>query len=255
MLEVTDLAVRYGGVHAVRGVSIRVAIGEAVAVLGANGAGKSSTLAALSGLVRPKAGSVIFCAENITAERPHRIVRRGLVHVPEGRRVFASMSVEENLLLGGHTVADRADVRSRVAYVFDLLPRLAERKTQAAGTLSGGEQQLLAVGRALIADPRMMMLDEPTMGLAPQAVGSLMDVLHTLKAQGTSILLVEQNAHAALQLADRGYVLEHGSVVVHGTAAELAGNAAVVEAYLGSTSEEAGPSRDRPRSVLPADAE
>ncbi|MEU4831763.1 ABC transporter ATP-binding protein [Streptosporangium sp. NPDC023615] len=233
MLEIEDLDVHYGGVHALRGLSISLAQGEIVALLGNNGAGKTTTLSAVSGLVRPSGGTVTFDGRNITGGKPHRITASGLVHVPEGRRIFSTLSVHENLQLGGYLVRDQAEVRGRIERVYELLPRLAERRTQQGGTLSGGEQQMLAIGRALVTGPRLLLLDEPSMGLAPLVVASVMELIAGINAEGTSVLLVEQNATAALGIAHRGYVIENGACLLAGSAAELRRDPRVVEAYLG----------------------
>ena len=233
MLEIDGLDVHYGGVHALRGLALRVAEGEIVALLGNNGAGKTTTLAAASGLLRPSGGRVVFDGREITREKPHRITALGLVHVPEGRKIFSTLSVHENLQLGGYLVRDQAEVRRRIERVYALLPRLAERRAQQGGTLSGGEQQMLAIGRALVTGPRLLLLDEPSMGLAPLVVASVMELIAGINAEGTSVLLVEQNAVAALGIAHRGYVIENGECVLDGPAAELRGDARVVEAYLG----------------------
>ncbi|GAA3030761.1 ABC transporter ATP-binding protein [Streptosporangium longisporum] len=233
MLEIEDLDVHYGGVHALRGLSLTVGEGEIVALLGNNGAGKTTTLSAVSGLVRPSGGGVTFDGRRITGEKPHRITASGLVHVPEGRRIFSTLSVHENLQLGGYLVRDQAEVRGRIERVYGLLPRLAERRTQQGGTLSGGEQQMLAIGRALVTGPRLLLLDEPSMGLAPLVVASVMELIAGINAEGTSVLLVEQNATAALGIAHRGYVIENGACLLAGPAAELRRDPRVVEAYLG----------------------
>lgn len=233
MLEIRGLDVHYGGVHALRGMSLTVSAGEIVALLGNNGAGKTTTLAAVSGLVRPTAGKVLFEGEDVTRERAHKIAARGLVHVPEGRRIFSTLSVHENLQLGGYLVRDQSETRRRIEHVYELLPRLAERRAQQGGTLSGGEQQMLAVGRALVTGPRLLLLDEPSMGLAPLVVASVMELIAGINAEGTSVLLVEQNATAALKIAHRGYVIENGECVLDGPASALREDARVVEAYLG----------------------
>lgn len=233
MLEIRGLDVHYGGVHALRGMSLTVSAGEIVALLGNNGAGKTTTLAAVSGLVRPTAGKVLFEGEDVTRERAHKITARGLVHVPEGRRIFSTLSVHENLQLGGYLVRDQSETRRRIEHVYELLPRLAERRAQQGGTLSGGEQQMLAVGRALVTGPRLLLLDEPSMGLAPLVVASVMELIAGINAEGTSVLLVEQNATAALKIAHRGYVIENGECVLDGPASALREDARVVEAYLG----------------------
>ncbi|WP_066936912.1 ABC transporter ATP-binding protein [Microtetraspora fusca] len=234
-LEIDGLDVHYGGVHALRGLSLTVGEGEVVALLGNNGAGKTTTLSAVSGLVRPSAGRIAYEGRDITGAKPSAIVRLGLVHVPEGRRVFSTLSVHDNLLLGGYAVHDQAEVRRRIDRVYGLLPRLAERAGQQGGTLSGGEQQMLAIGRALVTGPRLLLLDEPSMGLAPLVVAAVMDVIREINAEGTAVLLVEQNARAALKIAHRGYVIENGACVVTGTAAELRDDARVAEAYLGGS--------------------
>ncbi|MCC5576038.1 ABC transporter ATP-binding protein [Microtetraspora sp. AC03309] len=232
-LEIDGLDVHYGGVHALRGLSLTVGEGEVVALLGNNGAGKTTTLSAVSGLVRPSAGRVAYEGRDITGAKPSAIVRLGLVHVPEGRRVFSTLSVHDNLLLGGYAVGDQAEVRRRIDRVYALLPRLAERSGQQGGTLSGGEQQMLAIGRALVTGPRLLLLDEPSMGLAPLVVAAVMDVIREINAEGTAVLLVEQNARAALKIAHRGYVIENGTCVLTGTAADLREDTRVAEAYLG----------------------
>jgi branched-chain amino acid transport system ATP-binding protein len=233
VLEVSDLEVSYGGVQALRGLSLTVGEGEIVALLGNNGAGKTTTLSAVSGLVRPGAGRIAYEGDDITRESPPKIVGRGLVHVPEGRRIFSTLTVHENLLLGGYLVRDAKELARRVDRAYALLPRLAERRTQQGGTLSGGEQQMLAIGRALVAGPRLLMLDEPSMGLAPLIVAAVMDVIRDINEAGTAVLLVEQNAKAALKIVDRGYVIENGRCVLDGPAADLAADSRVVEAYLG----------------------
>ncbi|MGI5487410.1 ABC transporter ATP-binding protein [Microtetraspora malaysiensis] len=234
-LEIDELDVHYGGVHALRGLSLTVGEGEVVALLGNNGAGKTTTLSAVSGLVRPSAGRITYEGRDVTSAKASAIVRLGLVHVPEGRRVFSTLSVHDNLLLGGYAVRDQAEVKRRIDRVYGLLPRLAERAGQQGGTLSGGEQQMLAIGRALVTGPRLLLLDEPSMGLAPLVVAAVMDVIREINAEGTAVLLVEQNARAALKIAHRGYVIENGSCVLTGTAADLRDDARVAEAYLGGT--------------------
>lgn len=235
MLEIDGLDVHYDGVHALRGLSLSVAEGEIVALLGNNGAGKTTTLSAISGLVRPSGGTVAFQGDDITRRRPHRITAAGLVHVPEGRKIFSTLSVHENLQLGGYLVRDQAELRRRVERVYELLPRMAERRAQHGGTLSGGEQQMLAIGRALVTGPKLLLLDEPSMGLAPLIVAQIMDLIRDINTDGTSVLLVEQNAAAALKIAHRGYVLESGACVLDGPAASLREEPKVVEAYLGGT--------------------
>jgi branched-chain amino acid transport system ATP-binding protein len=233
MLEISGLDVRYGGVRALRGLDLTVGAGEIVALLGNNGAGKTTTLSAVSGLVRPAAGRIVHEGTDLTRTAPPKIVARGVVHVPEGRRIFSTLTVHENLLLGGYLLRDGAELARRIDEVYELLPRLAERRAQHGGTLSGGEQQMLAIGRALVARPALLMLDEPSMGLAPLLVAAVMDVIKDINAGGTAVLLVEQNATAALKIAHRGYVIENGEMVLEGTAADLAADPRVAEAYLG----------------------
>lgn len=234
MLEIRGLDVRYGGVQALRGLDLTVAEGEIVALLGNNGAGKTTALSAVSGLVRPSQGRIVHAGDDITRTAPAKIVARGVVHVPEGRRIFGTLTVHENLLLGGYLVRDGAVLARRVDQVYELLPKLAERRAQHGGTLSGGEQQMLAIGRALVAGPRLLMLDEPSMGLAPLMVAAVMDVIRDINAGGTAVLLVEQNAKAALRIAHRGCVIDNGAAVLEGTAAELSADPRVAEAYLGA---------------------
>ncbi|MGN6245088.1 MAG: ABC transporter ATP-binding protein [Motilibacteraceae bacterium] len=233
-LEVADLEVFYGRVQALRGLSLTVGEGEIVAVLGNNGAGKTTTLAAVSGVVRPSAGTVHAFGEDLAGVSPWDIVARGIVHVPEGRRIFSTLTVHENLQIGGYRVADQSLVAQRMDEVYNLLPRLADRRTQQGGTLSGGEQQMLAIGRAMVTGPRLLMLDEPSMGLAPLVVAQVMELIRDINARGTSVLLVEQNARASLRVAHRAYVIEEGRTSLEGEARDLAGDARVVEAYLGA---------------------
>ncbi len=234
MLEVRDLDVRYGGIRALSGISLKVDDGEIVALLGANGAGKTTTLRAISGLVRVASGRVRFCGKDVTGVRPDSIARLGLGHVPEGRRVFARMSVRENLEMGAYAVRPGSLVRARLDDVLTTFPRLRERFDQPAGTLSGGEQQMLAIGRALMSAPRLLLLDEPSLGLSPLLVQTIFGVLRKLHERGATMLLVEQNARAALKLAGRGYVLENGAIAREDTAANLLDDPAVVAAYLGT---------------------
>ncbi|MFE1754801.1 ABC transporter ATP-binding protein [Streptomyces anandii] len=234
VLDINGLEVAYGKVEALRGLDLTVGEREIVALLGNNGAGKSTTVSAVSGVVRSRAGSVTAFGEDITASTPWSIVERGIVHVPEGRRIFSRLTVHENLQLGGYTVRDGASVDRRIAQVYDLFPRMAERRAQQGGTLSGGEQQMLAIGRAMVAGPRLIMLDEPSMGLAPLVVAQVMDAIVSINRAGTSVLLIEQNARAALKIAHRGYVIESGRVTVAGSAAGLRADPQVVEAYLGA---------------------
>lgn len=233
LLEVRELSVSYGGIEAVRDLGFSVEAGSIVAMIGANGAGKSSTLLALSGLVRAGAGSVRLDGEEILGLRPDRIVARGLVQVPEGRAILAPLSVAENLELGAWTRRGGPELRRDFERVYALFPRLAERSKQAAGSLSGGEQQMLAIGRALLAAPRVLLLDEPSMGLAPLLVASIFSTIREIAGSGTTVLLVEQNARQALRIADRGLVLSHGRILEEGPASELLESPAVVEAFLG----------------------
>jgi branched-chain amino acid transport system ATP-binding protein len=233
-LEIDALDVRYGRVQALHGLSLRVGEGEIVAVLGNNGAGKTSTLSAVSGVVAASGGTIRAFGEDVTNGHPWDITGRGIVHVPEGRRIFSRLTIHENLQLGGYLVDDQKVVGRRIDEVYSLLPRLAERRTQQGGTLSGGEQQMLAVGRAMVAGPRLLMLDEPSMGLAPLVVAQVMGLIADINDHGTSVLLVEQNARAALRIADRAYVVENGRTTLEGAAAELAGDSRVVDAYLGA---------------------
>jgi branched-chain amino acid transport system ATP-binding protein len=233
-LEVSDVAVFYGRIQALHGLSFRVEEGEIVSLLGNNGAGKSTTLNLVSGIVRPSAGTMTWAGNDITHIAPHDLVGQGIVQVPEGRRIFSTMKVEENLLLGGYRVKDKKVIQQRIEQVYALMPRLQERRQQEGGTLSGGEQQMLAIGRALISAPKLLLLDEPSMGLAPLMVNQVMEIIRTVNAQGTTILIVEQNAKAALRIANRAYVLDTGSVTLSGPASELAKDPRVVEAYLGT---------------------
>jgi branched-chain amino acid transport system ATP-binding protein len=234
LLEVNDLHVSYGAIRALHGVSFYVDEGEVVTLIGANGAGKSTTLRAISGLLPVSAGTVRYGDEDITGVEASRIVRKGMVHVPEGRRIFAPLTVRENLEMGAFTRRDKTEIEESMEYVFRLFPRLKERLEQTGGTLSGGEQQMLAVGRALMAKPRLLLMDEPSMGLAPILVEEIFDIIGEIKQEGVTILLVEQNAHMALMVANRGYVLETGSVGLSGSSEELAANPRVRAAYLGS---------------------
>ena len=231
LLAVQDLVTAYGSVEALHGISFHVDDGEIVALLGANGAGKTTTLRTISGLLRPRAGEVRFAGERIDTRRAHEIVRLGLTHVPEGRWIFTLLTVEENLRLGAY--AERRVSREALDRVFTQFPRLAERRGQLAGTLSGGEQQMLAMARALMTRPRLLLLDEPSMGLAPVLVRGIFQTIAEINRQGTTVLLVEQNANAALRLARRAYVLETGRIALEGLGAELARNEAVRRAYLG----------------------
>lgn len=231
MLKVEDLNVCYGAIHAVKGVSFQVNRGEIVTLIGANGAGKSTTLRTVSGLLRSKGGSIKFRGENISRLPSHKIVERGLAQVPEGRRIFQQMSVQENLEMGAYTRG--AETAADLEAVYGRFPRLRERRRQTAGTLSGGEQQMLAIGRALMSRPCLLMLDEPSMGLAPILVEQIFDIIRELHQSGTTILLVEQNAQMALSVADRAYVMETGKISLSGTGRELSERDAVRKAYLG----------------------
>lgn len=233
LLEVNDLHVKYGGIHALRGVSFSVDHGQVVTLIGANGAGKTTTLRAISGLLRPSAGTVRFEGKNITGRKPHLIVARGLSHAPEGRGIFANLTVSENLDVGAYLRSDKAGIARDRDHALTLFPRLRERLKQDAGTLSGGEQQMLAIARALVARPKLLLLDEPSLGLAPQIVQLIFRIVKTIAAEGTTILLVEQNAHMALGVADVGHVLEVGSLVHSGPARQLAADDAIRKAYLG----------------------
>ncbi len=233
LLDVRGLEVRYGGIVALRGIDFRVEEGEIVALLGANGAGKTTTLRAISGLLPIRAGEIFFGETNLRKHTADAIARLGIAHVPEGRRVFTRMTVRENLELGGYAVSSRRDLEARIDETLAIFPRLRERIAQRAGTLSGGEQQMLAIGRGLVARPRLLVLDEPSLGLAPLIAAQIFEVLRDIHSRGTTIVLVEQNAHAALALADRGYVLRNGEIARNDTAANLARDPAVVAAYLG----------------------
>ena len=232
MLKVDNINVYYGAIHAIKGISFHVEEGEVVTLIGANGAGKSTTLQTISGLLRSRTGSVEFMGENISRLPPHKILERGLAQVPEGRRIFLQMTVMENLEMGAYTRRDGSQA-AELEKLFDQFPRLAERRKQIAGTLSGGEQQMLAIGRALMSQPKLLMLDEPSMGLAPILVEQIFDIIRRLHEKGTTILLVEQNAQMALSVADRAYVLETGSISLSGTGAELLESDEVRKAYLG----------------------
>ncbi len=232
MLEVRDLHVYYGEIHALKGVSFQVTEGEIVTLLGNNGAGKTTTLKTLSGLLAPRRGEVLLDGGSLVGTPPHGVVQKGITHVPEGRRIFNRLSVQENLEMGAYTRTDR-DIAPDMDGVFAIFPRLKERRTQVAGTLSGGEQQMLAIGRALMAKPRLLLLDEPSMGLAPVLVEQIFETVLTINRHGVTVLLVEQNAAMALSIARRGYVLETGRIAIEGSAAELAGNPEVRRAYLG----------------------
>ena len=233
ILHVEDLNVYYGAIHAVKGISFDVEEGEVVTLIGANGAGKSTTLNTVAGLLKPREGVVEFEGKSLLGIAPHTIVGKGIALCPEGRRVFLQMSVRENLEMGTFTRTDSAEVAKSLEDIFERFPRLKERENQVAGTLSGGEQQMLAMGRALMSKPRLLMLDEPSMGLAPILVQEIFDIIEQLHSAGTTVLLVEQNARMALKVADRAYVLETGKVSMSGKAADLASDERVKQAYLG----------------------
>ena len=232
ILKVDNINVYYGAIHAIKGISFQVNQGEVVTLIGANGAGKSTTLQTISGLLRSHTGSIRFCGENISNTPSHKIVEKGLAQVPEGRRIFLQMSVQENLEMGAYTQPG-AGIEADMERVFQQFPRLKERRRQIAGTLSGGEQQMLAMGRALMSHPKLLMLDEPSMGLAPILVEQIFEIIRQLHKDGTTILLVEQNAQMALSVADRAYVMETGKISLSGTGAELAASDQVKKAYLG----------------------
>jgi len=233
LLEVKDLSLGYGKIAAVKGISLSVNEGQVVCLIGANGAGKTTTLRGLSGLLAPRDGEIRFAGVTIGGAKPHRIARAGLIHVPEGRQVFAEMTIADNLKMGGYLIADRGVMKRRLDHVLDLFPRLRQRLTQLAGSLSGGEQQMLAIGRALMAEPRLLLLDEPSLGLAPLVVEEIFALIARLKSEGKTILVVEQNAQMALEIADHAYVLESGKVKLSGPAADVAADPMVLEAYLG----------------------
>ena len=233
LLEIAGLECRYGKVGAVRGLSLEVREGELVTLIGANGAGKTTTLKAISGVLPPAAGRIVFDGVDITRATPRAILARGIAHCPEGRHVFPDMTVQENLDMGCYLRRDAPGIAQDLARIFERFPVLAERRRQMAGTLSGGEQQMLAIGRALMSRPRLMLFDEPSLGLAPNLVETTFDIVAEIRRQGVTVLMVEQNAYAALELCDRGYLLESGEVTLHGTGAELLNDPHVKEAYLG----------------------
>lgn len=233
MLRVEDINVYYGAIHAIKGISLNVPDGEIVALIGSNGAGKSTTLRTISGLMKPKTGRIIYEDRDISGMPAHKIVGLGLCQVPEGRHVFANMTVMENLELGAYLRKDKEGIAKDLEDVFNKFPRLLERKNQLSGTLSGGEQQMLAMGRALMSRPKLLLLDEPSMGLAPLLVKEIFNIIKEINASGTTVLLVEQNANMALSIADKAYVLETGRITLSGTAQELASSEAVRKAYLG----------------------
>lgn len=233
MLEVKDLQVYYGMIQAIKGVSFHVNEGEVIALIGANGAGKTTILHTISGLLTPKAGSVTFEGKDIVKIAGHKIVSMGMAHVPEGRRVFAQLSVLQNLKMGAYTRKDKEEIEETLKTVFERFPRLQERQNQMAGTLSGGEQQMLAMGRALMSHPKIILMDEPSMGLSPIFVNEIFDIIQQVSKSGTTVLLVEQNAKKALSIADRAYVLETGKIVLEGKAKELMNDDSIKKAYLG----------------------
>ena len=233
MLEVKDLEVYYGVIQAIKGISFHVDKGEVIALIGANGAGKTTTLHTVTGLLSPKKGKVIFQGKDITKVPAHKIVSMGMAHVPEGRRVFAELSVYENLKMGAYTRMDKAEIEESLKSVYKRFPRLEERKNQMAGTLSGGEQQMLAMGRALMSKPSIILMDEPSMGLSPILVNEIFDIIRSVSESGTTVLLVEQNAKKALSIADRAYVLETGNITLEGNAEDLLEDDSIKKAYLG----------------------
>ena len=233
MLEVKDLEVYYGVIQAIKGISFEVNKGEVIALIGANGAGKTTTLHTITGLISPKKGHVIFEGKDITKVPAHKIVSMGMAHVPEGRRVFAELNVYENLRMGAYTRKDKSEIEESLANVYKRFPRLEERKNQMAGTLSGGEQQMLAMGRALMSKPKIILMDEPSMGLSPILVNEIFDIIRAVSESGTTVLLVEQNAKKALAIADRAYVLETGKIVLEGNAKDLLEDDSIKKAYLG----------------------
>lgn len=233
LLEVENLNVYYGAIHALQGISFNIKEGEIVTLIGANGAGKSTTLRTISGIIRPRSGKIVFKGEEITLTPPEAIVRKGISHVPEGRKIFAPLTVRENLEMGAYIVSDKAEIQNRMDRVFKSFPRLKERINQLGGTLSGGEQQMLATGRGMMSKPTLLLLDEPSMGLSPILVQEIFSIIKEINSQGTSILLVEQNAQIALSVAHRSYVLETGNIVLSGTAKAIAENPKVKAAYLG----------------------
>ena len=234
MLEIRDLNVFYGGIHALRGVTIDVEEGQIVSIIGSNGAGKSSMMNAISGLVKYKSGEILYKGEKLTTA-PNKVVKAGICQVPEGRLIFANLSVYENLLTGAYLRNDKAGIQQDVKRVYEMFPRLEERKAQIAGTLSGGEQQMLAIGRGIMSAPDVIMLDEPSLGLAPLMVNTIFDIIKEIKTMGKTILLVEQNALKALSVADRAYVLEQGRITGSGTGRELLSDPKIAEAYLGKS--------------------
>ena len=233
MLEVKDIEVFYGVIQAIKGISFEVNEGEVIALIGANGAGKTTTLHTITGLLQPKKGSIMFEGKDITKVPAHKIVSLGMAHVPEGRRVFGELTVYENLKMGTYTRKDKAEIQETLEMIYKRFPRLEERKNQLAGTLSGGEQQMLAMGRALMSHPKIIVMDEPSMGLSPIFVNEIFKIIQDVSKSGTTVLLVEQNAKKALSIADRAYVLETGKIVLEGDAKELMNNDSIKKAYLG----------------------
>ncbi len=233
MLEIKDLQVSYGMIQAIKGVSFEVNEGEVISLIGANGAGKTTILHTITGLLKPKTGSVLFEGKELTTTPAHKIVRYGMAHVPEGRRVFAELTVYENLKMGAYTRKDKNEIEETLAMVYNRFPRLEERKKQLAGTLSGGEQQMLAMGRALMSKPKIILMDEPSMGLSPLFVSEVFDIIQKISAGGTTVLLVEQNAKKALSISDRAYVLETGKIAITGKASDLIHDENIKKAYLG----------------------
>ncbi len=233
MLTINNINVNYGSIRAIKDVSFQVYQGEIVTLIGANGAGKTTILHTISGLLRAQSGEIIFKDQTVSSTEPHQLLKMGMAHVPEGRRVFSQMSVLENLELGAYTRKNKKEIEENISKVFERFPRLKERKKQLAGTLSGGEQQMLAIGRALMSKPKLLLLDEPSMGLAPILVKEIFNIIQEINQTGTTILLVEQNAHMALSIAHRAYVLETGKIVMEGKAESLLGNEQVKKAYLG----------------------
>ncbi len=233
MLEIKDLCVNYGVIKALKGISFEVNEGEVIALIGANGAGKTTTLHTITGLINAKSGSIVLEGKDITKTPAHKIVKMGIAHVPEGRRIFQNLTVLDNIRLGAFTRKDKDGIAEDIEKVYKLFPRLSERKTQVAGTLSGGEQQMLAMGRALMSKPRIVVMDEPSMGLSPILVSEIFEIIESIRKQGTTVLLVEQNAKKALSIADRAYVLETGKIVLSGKASDLINDESVKKAYLG----------------------
>jgi branched-chain amino acid transport system ATP-binding protein len=233
ILEVHNLDVNYGGIQALKNINLTINQGEVVTLIGANGAGKTTTLRAISKIINPKSGQIIYSGRNITRRQPYEVVKLGIAHSPEGRRVLAKQTVFDNLMLGAYIRSNQAEVKADIQRQFEIFPRLSQRRNQLAGTLSGGEQQMLAIARALMSRPKLLLLDEPSLGLAPAIVREIFSIIEDLRATGVTILLVEQNANLALQIADRGYVLEAGSITLTGTASELISDERVKKAYLG----------------------